>query len=107
MTGITRAERARLNAAVLYPEQEDALLTTRQVAELTGRDVKVIRHYVAKGILPATTNDRGEYLIRAAHIAVVLFQPAWGENQRVSRLKRHQGLKKTTRPGTTPEALIG
>ena len=105
MKTLTKAERTKLTAAVLYPEDEDAQLTLRQVADMTNRDIRVIRHYVKKGTLPAVTNDKGAYLVRAKHVAIVLWQPAWGEKRRRSRVA--PTIRRTTVPGATPEAPIG
>ena len=46
---------------------------------LTNRDIRVIRHFVKKGVLPAEKNERGDYLVKWGHVAIVLWQPAWKE----------------------------
>lgn len=96
---LTRAERARRIGAILNPEDENADLTLREVADATNRDIRVIRNFVKKGKLPAKKNDHGEYLVKATHVGIVLWLPAWGEK---TRLNRRKGLKRTVLPGSTP-----
>ena len=81
MATMTRAERARLTALVLYPEDENELLKIGQVARMTHRSVRVVRHFIRKGVLPAQKQPNGSYRIEARHVAVVLFQPAWGSTR--------------------------
>ena len=101
MSNITRADRARFTGAVLYPEVEDARLTLRQVADMTNRHIRVIRHFVKKGVLPADKNDRGAYLVKASHVAIVLWQPAWGVARPLNPNDRR--LRRATVPSSTPE----
>ncbi len=102
MKNISRAQRAKLTAAVLYPEDGEALLTLGRVAEMTNRDIRVIRYFVVgtpehPPVLPAQKQPNGHYLVQAKHVAIVLWQPAWNETQRLTRR-----LTRTTVPGTTP-----
>lgn len=102
MKTLTKAERAKMTAALLYPEDEDInrYLSLPEVAAMTNRNVRVLGHFIRKGILPAIKQD-GKYLVKMSHVGIVLWQPAWNEKSRLD--KRHS---QTVVPGTTPEPTL-
>lgn len=101
MKTLTTAERLQMTQAVLNPEDGSVLLSLREVAEMTNRDVRVIRHFTKKKENPLpTTKVGGRYFVRAEHVAYVLWQPAWSEKRPIKVGDRR--FKRTVMPGTTP-----